>query len=152
KSTVNVLADAQAQQLEGLRLALEPLVTGLNSPLLPAAQRVPPEAIAALWTFTTQSVERPLAALDAYPVIKQLPTDVSIQVYKDFSKVPAPLAPLFTPISRVVEGTFQTQLAYDPKTRLVTFDRTPLPSMPTVPQADVFSVKTPASPVNATVR
>src|SRR5439155_6391429 len=104
KSNVNVLGEDQAKQLEGLRTALAPLVAGLNSPLLPGENRVPPEAIAALWTFTTQSIERPLAALDAYPAAKQLPTDVTILIYKTFPNVPAALAPFFLPINAVVEG------------------------------------------------
>jgi hypothetical protein len=151
KSNVNVLGDAQAAQLEALRQALAPLVAGLSSPLVPPEIQVTPDRIAALWTFTTQSIERPLAALDAYPTQKKLSTDVDIKVYKDFSKVPADFLPLFAPIGAVVEGTFQTQLVYDPKTRAMGFTRTPLSSMPTVPQADVFSVTPPATPVTATV-
>ena len=45
----------------------------------------------------------------------------------------------FLPINAVVEGTFQTQLIYDPKTRMVTFDRAPLPWFSPRCRSDDFS-------------
>ena len=146
RSTVTQLSDAQAQQLEALRQALQPLLMLLGS------HNLPPAVIAAVWTFTTQSIERPLAALDALPTMTNLPTDVTATVYTDFSALPAAVQPFVADVRAVVLGSFTTLLVYDPDTRVVTMDRTPLPSMPDTPQADVFVVKPPANAKTATVR
>ncbi len=145
-STVTQLTDAQAQQLEALRLALQPLVAALGQ------RGLSPSALAALWTFTTQSIVRPLAAADAFPTLAMLPTDVTATVYTDFTTLPAALQPLVADVRAVVLGSFTTLLVYDPTTRAVTFTRMPLASMPTVPQADVFVLQPPASAMTATVR
>jgi dienelactone hydrolase len=146
RSTVSILSDAQAQQLEGLRLALQPLLAALAQKGLMRAQ------IAALWTFTTQSIERPLAALDAFPTQAMLATDVSATVYTDFSHLPPALLPFVADVRAVVLGSFTTRLVYDPSTRFVTFARMPSPTMPTVPQADIFTVTPAPGGTTATVR
>ncbi|HEX4460269.1 MAG TPA: hypothetical protein VIA18_19960 [Polyangia bacterium] len=143
-STVSVLDDASAQQLEALRLSLAPLLVVLQAKGLSAS------AIAALWTFTTQSIARPLAALDAFPTTAALSTDVTATVYTDFSTLPVALQALVANVRAVVLGTFTTQLVYDPTTRLVHFTRTPSATMPTTPAADSFTV-TPAATLPATV-
>jgi hypothetical protein len=145
-STVSQLSDAQAQQLEALRQALHPLLVQL------AAHGLLPEQIAALWTFGTQSIERPLAALDAFPSLAMLPTDVTATIYTDFSALPAAVQPFVADVRAVVLGSFTTLLVYDPTTREVAFTRMPLPTMPATPAADVFVVKPPATPMTATVR
>jgi hypothetical protein len=144
-STVSVLDDAAAQQLEALRLSLVPLIALLQTQGLATSE------IAALWTFTTQSVARPLAALDAFPTQAAIPTDVTATAFTDFTMLPAALQPLVADVKAVVLGTFTTQLAYDPTTRVVTFTRTPSTTMPTTPQADIFTV-TPAATLPVTVR
>ena len=75
-STVSGVSDAEAQQLEALRMAEQPLVAQLG------ALGIPREAIAGLWTFTTQSIARPNAALDAFPTQALLPTDVSSRKWR----------------------------------------------------------------------
>jgi hypothetical protein len=144
-STVNVLSDAQAQQLEALRLALQPLLVALGVKGLTAP------TITAVWTFTTQSIERPLAASDAFPTLQMLPTDVTTTVYTDFSMLPAALQPLVADVRAVVLGTFTTELIYEPTTRAVTFTRAPLPAAPNVPQADVFTLQPQPSPMTVMV-
>lgn len=143
-STVSVLDDAAAQQLEALRQALAPLVALLQTQGLATSE------IAALWTFTTQSVARPLAALDAFPTQATIPTDVTATAYTDFTALPAQLQPLVANVKAVVLGTFTTQLVYDPTTRVVPFTRKPSATMPTIPQADIFTV-TPAATLPVTV-
>jgi hypothetical protein len=145
-STVSALGDAQARQLEGLRLALQPLVAAVQ------ARGLPREQVAALWTFTTQSIARPLAALDAWPTRAALPTDVTAQVYTDFSMLPAELAPLVADVRAVVLGSFRSRLVYDPATRAVAFERTPSPSAPTTRAADTFAVAAPPIAAEVAVR
>jgi hypothetical protein len=140
-STVNVLDDAQAQQLEALRQALHPLLTLLTSHGLAL------DDVAALWTFTTQSIVRPLAALAAFPTQVQLSTDVTATVYQSFASLPAALQPLVADVRAVVLGRFTSQLVYDPATRHVHLVRTALPSLPSVRQADTFSVVAPNLPI-----
>lgn len=60
-STVNVLTDAQAAQLEPLRLALKPALDGL------AAQGIARTNIALAWGFTTQTEASALDALQTLP-------------------------------------------------------------------------------------
>ena len=144
-ATVSVLDDAAAQQLEALRLALVPLIALLQ------AQGLATSEIAALWTFTTQSIARPLAALDAFPTQATLTTDVTATAYTDFTTLPAALQPLVADVKAVVLGTFQTALVYDPMTRVVQFSRQPSATMPTTPAADRFTV-TPTATLPVTVR
>ena len=116
-STVSVLGDAQAMQLEPLRLALQPLITNLST-------LVPRTKLAALWTFTTQSIGRPLGALDAFPGTATLPTDVTITKVVDAVAIAAsPLATLLADVKYVVFGTFTSKSVIDPATKLVSFDR-----------------------------
>lgn len=143
-STVSVLDDAQAQQLEALRQALQPLLALLG------ARGISRDQIAAVFTFTTQSIARPLAALDAFPAQADLPVDVTATIYTDFSGLPPELQPFVADVKAVVLGTFPSQLVYDPATRVVTFTRMPSAAQPTVPQADVFTV-TPAAVLPATI-
>ena len=144
-TTVSVLSDAQAQQLEALRRALQPLVALLG------ARGLAREQIAAVWTFTTQSIARPLAALDAFPTQAGLPIDVTATVYTNFATLPPELQPFVADVGAVVLGTFPSQLVYDPATRVVSFTRMPSAMAPTTPQADVFTV-TPAATIPATIR
>jgi len=60
-TTVNILTDAQAQQLEPLRVAMKPAVDGLT------AQGVPRKNLALAWAFTTQSEASILDELYGYP-------------------------------------------------------------------------------------
>ncbi len=61
KSQVSVISDAQATQLEPLRLALEPALDSLE------AGGVPRTKIALAWAFTTQSEATLLDQMYAYP-------------------------------------------------------------------------------------
>ena len=138
-STVSVLSDAEAQQLETLRLAEQPLVQEL------AAQGIPRQAIAGLWTFTTQSITRPNTALDNYPATATLPTDVTITKVAD----QAALATAFgaqnflTHVKYLVLGTFTSQAVIDPTTGVITFSRTP---------SGGFTVDPPANAMATTIR
>jgi hypothetical protein len=136
---VTALDDAQALALERLRAALQPLLAQLESRGLPRQQ------LAALWTFTTQSIARPLAALDAYPTQAELPTDVTATVYTDFTSLPSSLHPLVADVRAVVLGTFTSRLVYDPATRLVQFLRARSPKMPAIAAADLFTVSPPST-------
>lgn len=142
-ATVSVLNDLQASQLEVLRQKLQPLFTQLDAKGLPRAQ------IAVAWTFTTQSIERPLAALDAFATQANLPVDVTAKAYTDFTTLPVEFQPLVADVKAVVLGTFTSQLVYDPATRVVSLSRMPSMANPMLPQADVFRVTPPmAFPVS----
>ncbi len=67
KSTVSLLTDAQAGQLEQLRLGLKPLFDQL------AAGGLPRKKVALAWAFTTQSTVSILAQIHAAPTVAQVP-------------------------------------------------------------------------------
>jgi hypothetical protein len=67
-STVSILGDSDAQQLEQLRLGLKPLFDTL------AAQGLPRKKVALAWAFTTQSTMSALSQLHAAPTSAGLPT------------------------------------------------------------------------------
>jgi hypothetical protein len=144
-ATVSVLDDATAKKLEALRAALQPLVGAFQS------QGLPPERIAALWTFTTQSVARPLLAADAFPTQSILSTDVTLGPVVHDNMFPPALQPQFSHVKAVIVGSFTSQLIYDPTTRVVNFTRTPSPTNPTTPAADKFTLS-PAMAIPATIR
>jgi hypothetical protein len=118
-STVSALSDAQAQQLEALRTAEQPLVQQL------ATLGLARESIAGLWTFTTQSIKRPNSAVDAFPAHAMLSTNVTLQKVAD----QAALATAFgaqnflTHVQTLVLGSFTSQSVIDPKTGLIGFSR-----------------------------
>jgi hypothetical protein len=134
-STVNVLTDAQAQQLEPLRLALQPLIGVIMQKGLPR------EAIVLLWTFTTQSIARPLLAIDAFPSRNAIPTEVTIATVADQAALAAKSLPFPTANLRaMVTGTFTSEDIVDHAQSRILFNRvTMMPS----PQADVFVVQPP---------
>jgi hypothetical protein len=66
-STVSLLTDAQAQQLEQLRAALKPLFDTL------AARGLPRTKVALAWVFTTQSTVTTLSQLHGAPFASQVP-------------------------------------------------------------------------------
>ncbi len=66
-STVSLLTDAQAQQLEPLRSALKPLFDTL------AARGLPRTKVALAWAFTTQSTVSTLSQLHGAPFGSQVP-------------------------------------------------------------------------------
>jgi hypothetical protein len=80
KSTVSLLTDHQAQQLEPLRAGLKPLFETL------ASSGLPRKKIALGWAFTTQSTVSTLSQLHAAPTIANVPAtplwvaDVTAQV------------------------------------------------------------------------
>src|SRR5262249_33024882 len=76
-STVNVLDDTQAAQLEALRQALQPLFAAVE------AKGLPRQLISLLWTFTTESIVRPLLAVDNFPTKATLPTGVTLTTVVD---------------------------------------------------------------------
>src|SRR5262249_54248788 len=110
-STVNVLDDATAAQLEVLRVALQPLFA-----ILP----LPRDQVVLLWTFTTQSIIAPLAALDAFPGREGLPTDVVVTAMAtdlQTRDLPFPAAHL----SAIVVGTFPSEDVIDHAQSRITF-------------------------------
>ncbi|MCU1280990.1 MAG: putative lipoprotein [bacterium] len=118
-STVSALSDTQAQQLEALRLAEQPLVQQL------AALGIARQAIAGLWTFTTQSITRPNAALDAFPAQATLPTDVTLTKVADQVALAAAFGVqnFLTHVKYLVIGTFTSRAVVDPTTGLIGFTR-----------------------------
>ena len=138
-STVSALSDAEAQQLEALRVAQQPLVQQL------AALGIPRESLAALWTFTTQSIRRPNAALDAFPATVPLPTDVTITKVADQPALATAFGAqnFLTHVKYLVLGTFTSVIVIDPTTGLIQFTRT---------TAGAFDVHAPASAPTVTIR
>jgi dienelactone hydrolase len=140
------LGDMDAANLEMLRLGLQQL-----SPLLQASM-ITPDKIAVIWTFATQSIIRPLNALDAYPTKATLTTDVSIRHIADSTELAAKASMLPFPVgnlSSMVFGTFTSRLVIDPTLGLIQFDRTVLSAKD--PPSDTFVVHPPASAVDLTV-
>ncbi|HEY1585784.1 MAG TPA: hypothetical protein VGH63_08845, partial [Polyangia bacterium] len=138
-STVSVLSDADAQQLEALRVAQQPLVQEL------AAQGLAREAIAGLWTFTTQSITRPNAALDGFPASAPLVTDVTLVKVDDQPALATAFGAqnFLTHVKYLVLGTFTSQAVIDPTTGLIDFTRT---------ASGDFTVVPPASTTATTIR
>ena len=139
RSTVSALSDAQAQQLEALRMAEQPLVQQL------AALGIARESIAGLWTFTTQSIVRPNTALAAFPAQAMLPTDVTLQ---KVANQPALIAAFgaqnfLTHLKYLVLGTFTSKAVVDPATGVISFART---------AAGDFTVQPPANAPTLTIR
>jgi hypothetical protein len=137
-STVSVLSDAQAQQLEALRTAEQPLVQEL------AALGIPRTAIAGLWTFTTQSITRPNAALDLFPAQATLPTDVTLTKVADQVALAAAFGAqnFLTHVKYLVVGTFTSKSVVDQTTGLITFTRT---------TGGTFTVHPPATAATTTI-
>jgi pimeloyl-ACP methyl ester carboxylesterase len=143
-STVSVLSDAQAQQLEVLRKALAPLYDLAGNLLM-----LPREQIAAAWTFTTESIHRPLNALNELPQKSGFSTDVTISHIANSAEITAKAAMLSFPsanLRAIVLGTFTTKRAADPASGLITFANN------TGDSGGRFSVVLPAMPVTDTVR
>jgi hypothetical protein len=136
-STVNVLDDMQAAALEMLRMALQPLFAGLEQ------KGVPRSAIVAAWTFTTESIARPLLAVDAFPYQAHLSTDVTVSTVVGQTELQAKQATLPFPVAdirAIVLGTFTSENVVDPATSAIDFMRVP---MAPEPQGDVFVVQPP---------
>ena len=138
-STVSALTDDQAQQLEALRMAEQPLVTQL------AALGISRASIAGLWTFTTQSIQRPNGALAAFPATAMLPTDVTLQKVADQGAIASAFGAsnFLTHVKYLVLGRFTSKAVIDPATGLIDFTRT---------MTGDFSVQPPANAVSTTIR
>ena len=136
-TTVNALTDAQAQQLEALRLAFQPLFALLEG------QGLPRSRIAALWTFTTESIARPLLALDQFPTSAPLPTGVTLTTVANAATL-ATLQPALpfsvAGIGWMVLGTF-TSSAVTGANGAVAFNRQKMQSGS--PVTDTFVVQPP---------
>jgi hypothetical protein len=85
KSTVSLLTDAQAEQLEALRAGLKPLFDTLNSNGLPRTK------VALAWAFTTQSNIRQLQALNAIPTSAAAAAIPGVPLW--VQEIPAPGVP-----------------------------------------------------------
>ncbi len=155
-STVpSVLGDSDAQQLEVLRLSDAPLFDAIETDLM-----VPRDKVASAWTFTTESIMRPLAALDELPTTANLTTDVVFQAY-DATAVGAAALPFPTShMGGIVLGSMITQRVEDPTTGTMSFARDTLDSTArftaTVPatakvESVRFALTLPASPSPAPV-
>lgn len=150
RSTVAQLDDEQAARLEQLRLAWQPLLAAL------AARGVPRDRVAMLATFTTQSIARPLLALQAYPATARgtgLPTDTELIAVAGEADLQARAAELPFPIDNlraIVIGAFATEDVGDRTDQMIPFRRDP--TMPGTPQLDRFSVVPPVTPQPVTVR
>jgi hypothetical protein len=143
-STVSILDDMSAQQLELLRMKQAQLFS-----VLEMVYMIPRNNVAAAWTFPTQSEVRPLLALDALPSKAGTTTNVTITHTTSAAAIAAAAASLPYPTAHlggVVFGTMTTQRAADPKTGTISFDRTTTGSDAT------FSVRLPASPIQEPVR
>jgi hypothetical protein len=137
------LNDMQAQQLEMLRLALAPLYNLAEMSLM-----IPRNDIAALWTFTTQSISRPLNALDELPTKSAFSTNVTITHVANKAEITAKAAMLTFPTSHldaIVFGTFTTTRAAGPN-GVIAFSRNAIDSTAR------FAVQLPAAPVTETIR
>ena len=140
-STVAQLDDAQAVELEQLRRAYAPLLDRLG------ALGLGRDHVVSLSTFTTQSIARPLLALEAYPESARLPTDVTLTTVAGADVLAQKQAQLLFPtahLSAIALGSFTSQVVIDPATGRVSFARTA--TQPGVPQADTFAVLAPAQP------
>lgn len=109
-TTVNIVTDAQAAQLEPLRLALKPALDGLE------AAGVPRTNLPLAWAFTTQTEASALDGLAAYP--GQLPTlpDVPLYVYDATAAyqelaTSAGIGNVATNVGKILVGVFMTPVA-----------------------------------------
>jgi hypothetical protein len=119
-STVSVLSDEQAAQLEPLRVAFQPLFAALG------AAGVPRERVSLAWTFTTQSIVRPLQAVDRFPAQTALDTDVTFStVVADAAlEARAPMLPFATAnVRAMVLGSFGSKDVIDRAQGQIVFDR-----------------------------
>jgi hypothetical protein len=102
KSTVDVVSDAQAAQLEPLRAALKPAFDGLE------AQGIPRSSLALAFPFTTQSEATVLDQLAAYPAqvpgLPEVPLGVTDETTKYQQAATAQLIPL-TGVGKIFSGT-----------------------------------------------
>jgi hypothetical protein len=141
KSQVNVLSDQQAAQLEMLRL-------GLNNPdpsknlfmNLERVLMVPRNKVSAIWTFPTQSIVRPLNALDEYPSKVNLPTDVTITHTANRAAISSATLPYpSNNLGAAYFGTFTSRAVIDHTADRIVFTRD-------TPDATArFGVQTPAA-------
>ncbi len=154
-STVSILSDAQATQLEVLRSAF---VAQNLFATLAGAFGVPRAEVASVFTFTTESVTRPLQALAAYPASASLVPDVAnVEIYPLSSPSPGAgtrgslpfcATDLGCPnVGTVVTGTFHSRNVADPLTGIIGFDRTPGNAL----AADAFAVHTPSVAPNTDI-
>ena len=81
-STVSLLTDSQAQQLEQLRLAFKPLFDNLN------ANGLPRKKLALAWAFTTQSTVSQLSQLHGIPFSSASAAVPSVPLW--VQSIPAP--------------------------------------------------------------
>jgi hypothetical protein len=107
-STVNILSDTQATQLEPLRAALQPALLAIG---------LPRTDITLAWAFTTQSEASQLDALRAYPAqLPQLPDsplyvfDATAQ-YMAIAASPPGIADVAANIGKILVGAFLTPVA-----------------------------------------
>jgi len=138
RSTVNVLTDTEAAALEPLRVRLQPLVAALEQ------RGLPRQSIALLWTFTTESIARPLLAMDAFPARASIATDVTLTNVVADGNLQTLQPVLVFPVSHVkgmVLGSFHSETVVDGGTGRVLFDRTP--TVVAEPAGDLFAVHTP---------
>jgi hypothetical protein len=144
-----LLDDATAQQLEQLRLAYQPLLAALST----APFNIPTDKVAAVWTFTTQSINRPLLALDAFPTSAALSTAVTIDHVTSAADLAAAAGSLNYAVgnlSAVVFGHFQSKGVLGPTTGHIVFDRTTV--MAGDPSKDTFAVHAPANAPATTIK
>ncbi len=99
-----------------------------------------------VYTFTKESITRPLLALQAYPATAGLATDVSdVSPYPLTAGLRATLPFCGTNagcpnVGTILTGTFHSRNVSDPTTGLIAFDRAPGTGL----MGDTFSVHTPA--------
>ncbi len=109
-SAVTLITDAQAKQLEPLRLATKPLVDGL------AAKGVARSNLALAWGFTTQSEASQLDQLRAYPAQMPNLSDSPIYVYDATAQYQAlasqaGIGNVASNIGKLLVGEFMTPVA-----------------------------------------
>lgn len=92
-SVISSVSDDDAQKLEAFRQQLQPLVQGLA-----AIAGLPAQKIAAVTTFRTQSIVKPLAQLTMLPAANGIPTAVTVDVIDKM------LPPQLGPLAAVVHG------------------------------------------------
>jgi Bacterial virulence factor lipase N-terminal len=139
-TTVSLLDDATAAQLEVLRQAYQPLWAFLGT------IGVTRDKVAQVWTFTTQSIGRPLNALVAYPTQAAISTNVTISHVADAAAITAAAITDYptSHLDAVVFGSFQSHDVIDHTKSHIDFTRTV--SDPTDPSTDTFEVDAAAAP------
>ncbi len=146
-STVSVLDNASAQQLEGLRVGYQPVFGAVQQ-----LAGISPDKIASMWSFTTESIMRPLKAVQAYPTTANLSTSVTIDASynaaflsaANTAAIPTTGGLLFRHgnIQKLVVGTLHSQDTIDHTAGAMSFTRTS--AMTGNPSDDTFALK-PAS-------